>query len=87
MAFRIQIVSEKAKYVQKPSKKGGYSSPSDQLDEFEQIPFERILIDKNSFEQILTGSKSGWTGLFETLQWNSWTAKMSQFVETYQLCR
>ena len=38
MAFHIQIVSEKAKNWtkngQKPSKKGGFSSPSDQLTEF-----------------------------------------------------
>ena len=41
MAFHIQIVSEKAKNWtkngQKPSKKGVFSSPSDQLAEFGQI--------------------------------------------------
>ena len=41
MAFHIQIVSEKAKNWtkngQKPSKKGGFSSPSDQLADFEPV--------------------------------------------------
>ena len=41
MTFHIQIVSEKAKNLtkngQKPSKKGVFSSPSDELAEFGQI--------------------------------------------------